>query len=114
MLWTSRAVATITVSEMATLEDFASYYYSGDIQDLEGLQFATNLTKLFLQHDNITDVSPLSNLTNLRELNLWANNITDISPLSNLTNLRELRLGRNNITDVSPPERLDQPDMAGA
>ena len=104
---------TITKAEMETLTRFTA---NKGINDLEGLQFATNLTYLHLaahywapeQHqwinlNEISDLSPLANLTKLTYINVPTNsNITDLSPLSGLRKLRELRLWNNNITDLLP------------
>ena len=118
--------APITVDQMASVANLNAY--NAGISDLTGLEYATNLTELFLWDNNITDISPLEGLTNLTWLGLGSNNVTDISPLSglpnltsldlydngitdvstlvevlsNLTNLTSLRLGNNNITDISP------------
>ena len=71
------------------------------ITDLTGLEFATNLTRLNLEGNDLSDISPLSGLINLTSLRLHGNNITDVSPLMGLTNLTDLHLGSNRISDVS-------------
>ena len=93
--------AMITVDEMKTLTGLETSDV-GIISNLTGLEFATNLTHLWLQYNRITDISTLSGLTNLTELVLWNNNITDVSALSGLTNLKKLDLDDNNIRDISP------------
>ena len=85
---------------------------NSNIISLTGLEFATNLTGLYLHNQEvwgvwvnsnaITDLSPLANLTNLTDLYLGDNAITDILPLAGLTNLTELVLYKNTITDISP------------
>ena len=72
------------------------------INDLTGLEKATNLSELFLGDNRISDISPLSDLTNLAWLDLDNNRISDISPLSDLTGLIDLYLGDNRISDISP------------
>ena len=74
--------------------------FGESISDLTGLEFATNLTHLYLNNLSISDISPLSGLTNLRILSLEGNSISNIS-LSGLTNLRELHLNNNFISDIS-------------
>ena len=91
--------APITVADMEVLTDLDAKLAS--IIDLTGLEFATNLTLLFLDGNAIADVSPLANLTNLTLLGL-GDNVADVSPLANLTNLTYLSLSNNSITDVSP------------
>ena len=52
----------ITRTEMATLTRFKAQ--QANIRDLTGLQFATNLTELWLNDNEITDLSTLCDLTN--------------------------------------------------
>lgn len=98
------------------------------IDDLAGIEYATNLKKLFL-YDNpirdlspltklknlegmqlsgkyIEDISPLAKLKNLEWLDLWETQVTDISPLTELKNLEYLTLSRNKISDISPLSEL--------
>ena len=91
--------ASVTQAEMATLDSLEAN--DADISDLTGLEFAINLTRLWLSYNEIEDISALSGLTNLTELWLWDNKIEDISALSGLTKLTRLSLGSNNITDIS-------------
>ena len=72
------------------------------ISDLTGLQYATNLSDLFLGYNSISSLSPLKGLTNLTELDLSNNSISDVSALSGLTNLTTLYLENNSILDTSP------------
>ena len=78
------------------------------VQDLTGLEFATNLTHLSLGRNQISDISPLKNLTNLTYISLGRNQISDISPLKNLTNLTRLFLIYNRISDISPLKNLTE------
>ena len=92
--------AIITAADMATLTNTLDARRA-DISDLTGLEYATNLTKLWLSFNRISDISPVSGLTNLTNLALIYNRISDISPVSGLTNLTGLSLGANNISDIS-------------
>ena len=65
------------------------------IQNLGGLEHATQLTNLELYKNQIRDVSPLTGLTQLRRLSLDANQISDIRSLSGLTQLEGLYIGEN-------------------
>ena len=58
--------APITVEEIATLIHLEAG--GMDIQNLEGLQFATNLEELRLRGNPLSDLSPLSGLTTLKEV----------------------------------------------
>ena len=81
---------------------------NNQIEDLTGLEHATNLKRLNLPLNNISDLNPLSGLTNLENLYLWGNPISDLSPLSNLTNLKHLDLGGCQVSDITPLENLTQ------
>ena len=94
----------ITQAEMATLTRFSAQWIG--VRDLTGLEYATNLTDLFLRGNLITDVSPLAGLTYLRSIYLEGNRIVDISPLQTLTGLSSLYLTNNQIVDVSPLKQL--------
>ena len=72
------------------------------INNLTGLEGATNLKVLWLTNNDISDISVLVGLTKLMHLNFYDNDISDISVLAGLTNLTSLGLGANNISDISP------------
>ena len=74
------------------------------IANLDGLEYCTNLTHLYLGGNQIIAISPLSDLTSLTHLYLGGNQIIDISSLSDLTSLTELNLCNNNVffDDISP------------
>lgn len=73
-----------------------------EIADLMGLEYATNLTRLYLDSNQIRIISPVSGLTNLTVLYLYGNQISDISAVSGLTNLTHLHLGTVQTDDISP------------
>ena len=100
----------ITTEEMEKLRGLLDVT-GRDIQDLTGLQFATNLESIMLGHwgkepNPVSDLSPLSGLINLRRL--WINYIpvSDISPVRGLTNLSELWLVGTLVSDISPVRGL--------
>ena len=95
----SRNVPT-TVGEMEGLTSLDAR--NRGIQDLTGLQFATNLSRLLLNDNQISDISPISGLTELRSLQIDRNTISDISPVRDLKNLTFLNFRRNQISDISP------------
>lgn len=72
------------------------------ISDLEGLQYATGLTRLGAQNHAITDLEPLAGLTNLEELYLGNGTLVDVAPLAGLTGLRTLYLWNNSVSDLAP------------
>ena len=73
-----------------------------NINDLTGLEHATQLEGLWLPDNNISDITPLAQLTQLETLWLRDNNISDITPLAQLTKLETLGLSDNNISDITP------------
>ncbi|MFV0426087.1 MAG: leucine-rich repeat domain-containing protein [Beutenbergiaceae bacterium] len=92
----------ITEADMATLTMLVCWGSDTAISDIDGLQYATNLTDIQLNGDGIVDVGPLSGLTNLTHLSLGSIEIVDVGPLSGLTNLTSLYLSGNEIVDVGP------------
>ena len=73
-----------------------------DIADLTGLEFAVNLTYLYLRGNDIVDLGALARLDKLESLDLDGNRIADLSPLAGLPALRVLFAGRNPIEDITP------------
>ena len=92
--------ASITVEDMEKLKRFKAQ--GRNIQDLIGLQFATNLISLDVADNQISDISPLAGLIGLRELRINANPISDISLLKDFTNLTYLRFHGTLVSDLSP------------
>lgn len=90
----------ITDTDMATLTDSLNAGGS-NISNIQGMEYATNLTTLYLYHNDISNISALSGLTNLTYLHLHENDISDISALSGLTNLSYLEVGANNVSSIS-------------
>ena len=89
----------IAPSEMPSLTRFEAQ--NANISDLTGLEFATNLTHLYLGRNLIADISPLAGLTSLTRLWIEDNSISDLSPVVALTNLTGLYLPGNHITGIS-------------
>ena len=120
--------APITAEEMATLTSLTAS--AKQIQNLEGIQFATGLEWLSLSNvvfygfsltdlltdkhrlgdNNFSDISPLAGLTQLKELDLRGStkNLSDISALAGLTQLTDLYLDSDNLSDISPLAGLTQ------
>ena len=73
-----------------------------EISSLSGLEHATSLEVLHLQHNEISSLSPLSGLTSLTFLDVEGNEISSLSPLSGLTSLEVLDLQHNEISSLSP------------
>ena len=69
--------------------------------DISGLARCKSLTRVDLDHNNITDISALSKCVSLNCLSLQNNKIIDISALSKCTSLTNLYLQHNKIVDIS-------------
>ena len=72
------------------------------IQDLTGLEYATNLERIGLRRNAISDLTPLTGLIRLNNIKLRDNIIKDVSPLRGLVSVDWMGLEENVITDVSP------------
>ncbi|PCS07822.1 hypothetical protein RU86_GL001879 [Lactococcus piscium] len=92
----------ITEEDMSHLIDI---YLSG-VSNIEGLQYAVNLTGIGIQKSGTVSLEPLRNLTKMTSIGLYKTEISDISPLENLINLKTLRLSRNKIKDVTSLKNL--------
>ena len=97
--------ASITVEDMERLRQL-DVGDNGDIQDLTGLQFATNLTLLRLDNNEISDLSPVAGLTNLHSLSFNRNPVSNLSPVAGLINLEQLEFHVANVSDISPVGKL--------
>ena len=78
------------------------------IENLTGLEHATNLTDLRFARNEISELTPLIQLNHLRLLSIWGNPISDLSPLANLTRLKSLDLGGCQVSDITPLANLTQ------
>ena len=92
--------ASITKAEIATLQHLEAE--NVDIRNLKGLEAATNLEEVRLNHNLISDLSPLAGLLRLRTIRVGDNTISDLSPLAELISLEVLDLWENLISDLSP------------
>ena len=99
----------ITQLEMGRLRELEAE--QREITDLTGLEFASNLTGLFVRGNwnntissssSSLDLSPLSNLTELKVLFIRHCRISDLTPLAKLTQLKGLTLTENGIRDITP------------
>ena len=107
------AGADIPKAQLATLTVLDASAPEEQINDLTGLEHATQLTALNLNFNQIRDLSPLTGLTNLTVLDLEGNQISDVTALIGLVNLEELYLAGNPITDKQPLRTLleKNPDL---
>ena len=100
-----RSGETITVADMESLTELdAGFAY---IENLTGLEHATELIELDLRINEIVDLAPLADLTSLEDLSLWSNRISNLAPLAGLRSLQSLNLGDNLISNVAPLSGLE-------
>ncbi len=92
---------SITIAQLNSLTG-TLYASDKDIESIEGLQYATGLTRIYLIGNQISDTGPVSGLTSLKGLYLSENQIADVTSLSGLTNLTQLSLNENEISDITP------------
>ena len=90
----------ITVEEMTTLTHLEAGEM--DIQNLEGLQQATNLRELRLRGNPLSDLSPVARLTTLKEIEISGESLSDLSALTGLINLEGVGFWKTSISDLSP------------
>ena len=82
------------------------YEIEKGIVNVQGLEFAMNLTALDLAGNPIEDINPLRSLTQLTHLGLGSTHLSDLSPLASLKSLVDMDLGDNQISDISPLSEL--------
>lgn len=86
----------ITVEDMEFLQELG-LPYEGNVQSLQGLEYAVNLRKLYADYNAIEDLTPLAGLSKLTHLFFSNNRIADLSPLASLTKLEMIELYKNYI-----------------
>lgn len=101
----------ISKTQMETSVDGILALNGRGVESLEGLQYATKVTKLRLNNNPFKseDLELIKELTGLVELSLVGNSLTDVSALKNLSSLKELYLTNNKIADLSPLKDLNIP-----
>ena len=94
--------APITVEEMKGLVRLDAE--NRGIQNLTGLQLASNLRRLTFARDKhqFSDLTPIAGLNSLESLRFGGVNVSDLSPLAGLINLKHLHIDGTNVSDLSP------------
>ncbi|MDR1823040.1 MucBP domain-containing protein [Lactococcus lactis] len=96
-------VNMITKSSIQKLTYLSFSEQTGSLlSSLTGLEFATNLSVLYIPKSEVSDITPLAKCTKLTQLYLMFSKIDNIAPLKNLNNLFNLHLDSNPFTDYSP------------
>lgn len=73
-----------------------------NIESLEGLQYAQNLTSLSIEESSVRDISALSQIHSLISISISNSELVDISPMTGNMNLEYVWLGSNQIYDIKP------------
>ncbi|WP_151737683.1 stalk domain-containing protein [Paenibacillus tengchongensis] len=76
------------------------------IKNLQGLEYALNITELDVSRNEIEDIGPLKPLTNMDHLDIGSNRISDLRGLEGMTRLISLEAGANQIKDLAPLKTL--------
>ena len=105
--WLQYNLPEVMVNDSLNVDSAANYsnniyvYYT-NIENLDGLQYFTNLSRLYIyENDILTSIPDLSGLTNLMELLIFDNNsLTSIPNLTGLTNLYDLVISGITITSI--------------
>jgi len=99
-----KPAGAITREEMATLTSISAFNHG--ITDLEGIQYAINLTTLDLRDNPTTNHIPISALHKLQHLILINQGLRQIDFVADLQQLNRLDLFANQITNAAPVENL--------
>ena len=76
------------------------------IESLDGLEYATDLRRLWVDNNPLSNLSPISNCSKLEDLGIGGCGISDISALQGLVNLLGVNIGGNSIHDLQPLKPL--------
>ena len=98
--------AAINQQEMRHLRELTAK--EAQIENITGLEYATNLRSLVLSVNQIQDITPLTGLIKLEFLILRDNPIHDLTPLANLTNLTYINLAGVRLSDITALANLTQ------
>ena len=96
--------APVTVRDMRQLTELK--VQNTGIENLDGLEHAVNLRRLWIGSNSLSDLSPISHCSKLEDLGISDCGISDISALQGLVNLLGVNIGTNSIHDLQPLKSL--------
>ena len=96
--------APVTVRDMRQLTELK--VQNTGIENLDGLEHAVNLRRLWIDSNSLSDLSPISHCSKLEDLGISDCGISDISALQGLVNLLGVNIGVNSIHDLQPLKSL--------
>ena len=82
------------------------YLNNNNLTDISGIKLFKNLINLYIDSSRLENISVLKYLINLKELYLSNNNIKDISILKYLSELEILNISSNEIRNISAVKNL--------
>ncbi len=90
----------ITQAQMQSLTG-AIHLENKGIKNIKGLEYATNITQVFAQGNEISDFTPMQNLTKLEKINIEKQQASSVKlmDLSKLTHLTYIAIGYNHYTN---------------
>lgn len=105
-----KSLLNITIEQPVTQSDLGSLIdvdlSNKKIANLQGLEYAVNVTQLNLSGNEIADISSLKKLTKIRSLSLRENKITSIEDLAAMKDLEYLHVGWNQISSLEVVKQL--------
>jgi uncharacterized repeat protein (TIGR02543 family) len=101
----------LTSSQLAGLTELD--ISDSGISNLEGLQYAVNLTTLIANGNDIVSLDPIKSLNNLSVLSLQSNYIKDITAFQNMPSLVYLNLNDNYVISIEALKGLTNLEILG-
>jgi len=96
----NKPTGEITIADLQTITELD---ISGRVLvSLQGLQYATNLTKLIADHNNLTELESIRGLVNIATLDVSYNQLTSIAAASGMRRLRYFDGASNRLADIEP------------
>ncbi len=93
---------TITKQQLQNVKELQLWGFpKGNISDLTGLEYATNLVSIDIANNNVTDLSPLRNSKKLIYLLIQNNKIKDITRFKDFPELTFIGAEDNQLNDAS-------------
>ena len=103
------ADASITASQLQRVSGGVSCGHdqlpgvpNSDISSIEGAQYLTGITSLYLSGNPISDISPLSGLVGLSMLDISDTQVSDLSALSGTAKMETLSIMNDPVTSIGP------------
>jgi internalin A len=93
--------------EVSKLTQLTRLYLDGNqLTEIKNLENCTKLNTLYLYNNQLTEIKGLQNCTELNTLFFFSNRLAEIKGLENLTQLVDLDLSLNQITEIKGLEGL--------